>query len=176
MPGIVIAAIQILERFYYLHRFVQMATDFYGSKPFRRTAAGKFFTLLSVMGIVPFFFYALQKYQGPAAALRRCLESARLRIGGRAVRRAWRRELLRLGTGELRLLGDLLASGEGPLAVYGHKMVRGKEVRLLPRSDPFSIERVRFLATEAAGDPAGKAGLAACITALMALRGKTAAN
>lgn len=171
VPGFVVPAVAILERYYYLHRFVQMMTDFFGSKPFTRTPAGVFFTALSILGIVPISFFAYQKRHWWKAAGRRLYERMKVFFKGASVERALANDLFRLKSRELSVLQKIIEEGgNGKVEIYGHKLLRGDRVYGLPWSDFFSIDRIRKLADAVSGNTLQGKRLVKCITLIQSMR------
>lgn len=150
-----IHAVFVLERFYYLHRFVQMVSDLLGSRPFRRKPWGIAATALAGATLVIPFLYALQKRHKPLLYARLLRIRLSLLPVGITVPRAVSADLCRLGRPELGVLLEVIKrrSGAG-VSIYGHRIECGGMIYEIPDSSFFLLDRIRTIAACAATDAA----------------------
>ncbi len=146
-------AVFVLERFYYLHRLVQMVSDMLGSRPFRRKPWGVAATVLAALTLIMPALYAMQKRHWLILAARHLRIRWSLLLGGIVTPWSVSGDLCRLGKSELGVLLDILSRGtESSVRVYGHKVANAGKIYELCDSSFFSIDRIRTVAARVAGN------------------------
>ncbi len=169
-----IALIPILERVYLLHRCVQMLSDFFGSKPFKRKPAGVFFTVLgSVILIMP-LLYALQKRHWIILFDRESRERLHIRRKGFKTSRSVSKDLTRLNRNELEILGKIISRNVDLFPkIYGHRIMTESDLYPLPNSSYFNLERIRNICLALSeSQPSEREDMLGNISARIAYKGR----